>query len=645
MILYNNRDVRVILFYRAGTVIFTPNVLIPAALSTIICALILQAPDMKVHLIISGSVVRIYATILGFVIVFRTNMAFNRYFDGVEHLKAMFSKWRDAFTSLCVFMETSSKVFEKDGKFVFVRELAESKARVVHWFSMLTAIATLKLKGIEGHAEGLSTKPMPQNRVSDSAAESLLGPDGRQRPARNLTKPSLSSNPSVRRQTFKRLDRTATNDAMQLRPPFTCCEDLREHAFLTYGSNALVLGNISPEEMEALNNAEDDVLCVMRWLKLEISEHSIAGRLLIGPPILSRVFQELSAGMFHFFMGMKVVFVPFPFPFAQFLQYALIAFIVFCPFAILPSLDETSEGLRSTWPALLMNFFSVAGFVALNEIAVELEDPFGEDANDYPLHQEQWNIIWAIEDCYYTSTPREFDVSELGAEAVIHVAKAEHVVKKTAARLKKEKAAEEAAVMPQGPTPNPPPPSIAAKSAKPSEGSVWCCITPTSEGPHSEIEALVPSFKALRDLVAQSVGALKGLGNKRREELDGMSRRLQELLPEHQGEQTEPNWVDGVVQLPWLKGLWKTVGGSLEATEDIQQVAPVVSDRSEAEPQAGLSSLPVDVGQSSEHGDDDQDSDGEGELQRLVHEHASLTRRLRAVLRSAQQGQIQADRV
>merc|ERR1712151_568000 len=132
------------------------------------------------------------------------------------------------------------------------------------------------------------------------------------------------------------------------------------------------------------------------------------------PPILSRVYQELSNGMLAFFMAMKICLVPFPFPFAQFLQYALVAFYLFCPFAVLVSLEEPIPGLDVTWLSLPMNFLACAGFVSLNEIAVELEEPFGEDDNDYPVHQQQWNIVWALEDCYFTNTPNDFTVDNCG---------------------------------------------------------------------------------------------------------------------------------------------------------------------------------------------------------------------------------------
>merc|ERR1719313_1840449 len=134
--------------------------------------------------------------------------------------------------------------------------------------------------------------------------------------------------------------------------------------------------------------------------------------------------------MLHFFMAMKISMVPFPFPFAQFLQYALFAFLLFLPFV---TLDDINKGKTELPPmkklllTLLVNFVSSAGFMALNEIAIELEDPFGDDANDYPVHVQQWNLAWAIEDGYFQDLPSDFDLQDLTGEVKAQYEKEVHI--------------------------------------------------------------------------------------------------------------------------------------------------------------------------------------------------------------------------
>eukprot|EP00971_Amphidinium_carterae_P078711 1557163-Amphidinium_carterae.1 len=61
---------------------------------------------------------------------------------------------------------------------------------------------------------------------------------------------------------------------------------------------------------------------VTKWILDEISTCSLSGKMLIEAPILTRVYHELSNGMLAFFRAMQIEAVPFPFPFAQVINYA-----------------------------------------------------------------------------------------------------------------------------------------------------------------------------------------------------------------------------------------------------------------------------------------------------------------------------------
>merc|ERR1712083_333725 len=136
---------------------------------------------------------------------------------------------------------------------------------------------------------------------------------------------------------------------------------------------------------------------------MEVSCHSVQGRLQVAAPIVSRVYQELSNGMLAFFLAKyKISMVPFPFPFAQVLSYALYAFYLFCPFIVLEIMQgEDRADLEQVGIPLLLNFAACMGYASVNEIAIELEEPFGFDANDYPVHSQQNMIVRAMEDAYF----------------------------------------------------------------------------------------------------------------------------------------------------------------------------------------------------------------------------------------------------
>merc|ERR1712137_245825 len=178
-----------------------------------------------------------------------------------------------------------------------------------------------------------------------------------------------------------------------------------------------VIFNITPREAQQLNRSRDMVHIVLKWILSEVSTLSIQKHLLIPPPILSRFYQELSTGALGFFMAMKIADVPFPFPFAQFLQYALFIFYLFCQFVILENVEDFADtGPPKLFFLLALNWFACVGYAALNKISIELEDPFGEDDNDYPLHVQQWSILQSMEHCFFQAMPTDFNMSHFGGE-------------------------------------------------------------------------------------------------------------------------------------------------------------------------------------------------------------------------------------
>merc|ERR1719291_189541 len=74
-------------------------------------------------------------------------MALQRYFEAITHCQAMMSKWRDAYTSISVFLEASIEQFTKQGNVQVVDDLQQAKARILHWFTLLSAKACLALQG------------------------------------------------------------------------------------------------------------------------------------------------------------------------------------------------------------------------------------------------------------------------------------------------------------------------------------------------------------------------------------------------------------------------------------------------------------------------------------------------------------------
>jgi len=201
------------------------------------------------------------------------------------------------------------------------------------------------------------------------------------------------------------------------------------------GNAVCIIGDLTVQELTQLECAHDRPLIVMKWIFVEVSRQTLSGNLLVAPPIISRVYQEISNGMLAFFMAnMKISMVPFPFPFAQVLTVALFVFYFVSPFIVLEELTgETKLTMQQMLIPLLLNFATCVGYASINEIAVELEEPFGFDANDYPVHAQQNIIVRTLEDTYCCQAPSDFtpgffDGSDLTQTEGIDVPSADDVL-------------------------------------------------------------------------------------------------------------------------------------------------------------------------------------------------------------------------
>lgn len=142
---------------------------------------------------------------------------------------------------------------------------------------------------------------------------------------------------------------------------------------------------IDPGSLEAIKESEAKVELVFQWIQQLIVENINTGVLSIPPPILSRSFQELAQGMVHFHDAVKISSIPFPFPYAQTCDCLLVLH-----WFITPCLVATSV-TYPTW-AGIFSFFSVFILWSLNSIAVEIENPFGMDANDIDANSMQLEL-------------------------------------------------------------------------------------------------------------------------------------------------------------------------------------------------------------------------------------------------------------
>jgi len=148
----------------------------------------------------------------------------------------------------------------------------------------------------------------------------------------------------------------------------------------------LDLNGIDPESLAYLKGNLQKREIIMQWIQRIIVDSNKAGIIEVAPPILSRVWQELSIGIVHFNNARKLSDVPFPFPFSQ-MVWMMLVFFTLCPVPLISSLYVS----MATGPFYCLTCVSV--FWSVHYIAIEIELPFGNQANALPLAviQEKFN--------------------------------------------------------------------------------------------------------------------------------------------------------------------------------------------------------------------------------------------------------------
>jgi len=133
---------------------------------------------------------------------------------------------------------------------------------------------------------------------------------------------------------------------------------------------------IDPESLAELKQAGPRQMdLVFQWLQSLIVEAHQSGVLVVPPPILSRAFQELNAGIMEYHRTLALAEVPFPLPYTAATQVVLVLHWLLTP---IMACTWSVHALSSS----ILAFVIVFMLWSLNAIAQELENPFGSDLND-----------------------------------------------------------------------------------------------------------------------------------------------------------------------------------------------------------------------------------------------------------------------
>lgn len=161
------------------------------------------------------------------------------------------------------------------------------------------------------------------------------------------------------------------------------CSGLQEVCDLSDDALEIIdLRGIETASLRYLETATDRCEVICNWIQRLITKSAEEGLLQAQPPVVQVSYQFLSRGMVSLSHAKTIAEVEFPFPYAQMVTIMLLVENIMTPFM-------ACKALKSWWLAGVLAFLVTSAMWSLVHIATEIDQPFGEDANDLPIHAMQ----------------------------------------------------------------------------------------------------------------------------------------------------------------------------------------------------------------------------------------------------------------
>eukprot|EP00930_Biecheleria_cincta_P044753 TRINITY_DN3081_c0_g1_i1.p1 TRINITY_DN3081_c0_g1~~TRINITY_DN3081_c0_g1_i1.p1 ORF type:complete len:431 (-),score=48.15 TRINITY_DN3081_c0_g1_i1:246-1538(-) len=322
------------------------------------------------------------ASAVSFALIWRTSLAWSRYWEAADQCYTLYSKWADSFAQLVSFLNSASK--KASGDKTKQEELENMKRHLAHLFSVLSAIAMHRLS----HGDLSRIRCRSQMWGMKSRGCNICC---------SLRSVWLHWHELISTREIMRFD--DKTGAFKL-PRFVSIQLTNQTTGLSKisvpkkaGRQSLwdvewvILGKLTSEEQAALTEETDGdggscslpdrVNIIFEWLMEEFND--VADISKIPPPIASRCYQELSSGMLAYNRALKMADIPFPFPFSQLVEFLIRIFTCVVPFYV----SLFTVGLTMT---AFLAFAVTISMWSLSEISRELENPFSESINQIPVH-------------------------------------------------------------------------------------------------------------------------------------------------------------------------------------------------------------------------------------------------------------------
>lgn len=500
MLVYDNEERLRLLFNASGSVVLSNcPVSILSALVAVVLDYLFSEYEDEFELVRSLKGDWAISTVgigMSFAIVFRTQIAWNRYWEAAQEVTTMWSKWGDSFMNMISFGNSEHYRLYEQAKGIVPGEdgLSEADRRtydqlnstlqkvyhvrysLAHDLSLLSAFACYRLT----HGDLLRMRRRSMKFGTRGAGVRWLWKLWRNWDALMVPRQRLRYNDATgagnmpRLQSFELQEMEVDVKAKMLRrkPTFRqrlsqglsaiSSEDTQDSqktaAYdLTWSSDLCILGGMAPHEYMALEKPHemvssmsgpidvfdeeagpcDDSPCILETeppIQTDPSEFSLQDGLAakmsagqreknvvpdrvaiiaewvfedfnamarhvdIPAPIISRAYQEMSSGLLGFSQACKMADFPFPFPFAQLLEWLLVAYTL-----VIPLFATVFTGSVAVAPFLA--FLATLCFWTLTSISRVLENPFADGPNQLPVIDMHERFVDMLRSVYHTRRP------------------------------------------------------------------------------------------------------------------------------------------------------------------------------------------------------------------------------------------------
>lgn len=307
---------------------------------------------------------------VAFMVITRTNIAYNHYWEGISEITKMQAMWWAAITKVMAFDELCPRPLEASGRLF--------RTQLLHLTSLISAVSVMELQGL--------TELDPKESIKDpldvlvafnsdhlDVLDQKEGADGVDQ---KWVKSAFERKHGYKKGWFD--------------------VERRNHRVLP------ILGKLTEAEGKDLKKSSQWADCILtRMIRLTSTRHQEGG-LTISSAILNRIFEEFSTGRLGYTQSQKVADFPLPFPYAQISEVVQVGFVLTCPFLVTSFVSEVAL-------ACLLTFLSVFAFTSLNLVAADLERPFGNDETDLSLHRLHVRFVHQLAELLHT----QVEISDL----------------------------------------------------------------------------------------------------------------------------------------------------------------------------------------------------------------------------------------